>query len=150
MPVERGRSESEEHLGENGQGDGKLQSATGDEVKPDRAIVTMSSVLCDAVLVADGAASVEALAGNGEAIHYVAEAYRHAKPLGAIGAGIQLLDAAPLPSVPTANESNGTLSQGGVVTIADPNGGLAEFGKAFAQAIAAHRHHDRDLTADPA
>jgi catalase len=130
--------------------DGKLQSAYGNEIKADRALVTVSSVLYDAVLVANGESSVEALASNGDAVHYVAEAYRHAKPVGAIGAGIELLEAAPLPSVPTANGGNGTLSQAGVVTIADTNGDLAEFGQAFAQAIAAHRHHDRDLAAVPA
>ena len=51
----------------------------------------MSSVLYDAVLVADGEASVRALLEDGEAIHYVAEAYRHAKPVGALGDGVRLV-----------------------------------------------------------
>jgi hypothetical protein len=37
-----------------------------------------------------------------------------------------------------------------VVTIADPNCDLAYFGNALARAIAAHRHHDRDLAPVPA
>jgi len=42
--------------------------------------VTKSSVLYDGVIVAGGEESVDTLVDNGEAVHYVAEAYRHAKP----------------------------------------------------------------------
>jgi hypothetical protein len=47
----------------------------------------MSSVLYDAVLVAGGRDSVDTLAGNGDAVHYVAEAFKHARPIAAPGRG---------------------------------------------------------------
>ncbi len=130
--------------------DGRIQTASGGEIKSDRAILTMSSVLYDAVVVAGGEASVEALTGNGEAVHYVAEAYRHAKPIAAIGAGIRLLQRAPIPEVRLADNGNGTVSEGGVVTVGENGGDLAEFGTALAEAVAAPRHHDRDLVSVPA
>ena len=62
---------------------GELTTDDGGRLAVDKRIATMSSVLYDAVFVADGEASVQALLEDGEAIHYVAEAYRHAKPVGA-------------------------------------------------------------------
>jgi catalase len=130
--------------------DGTIKTATGGAIDSDRAIVTMSSVLYDAVLVAGGEDSVSTLAGNGEAVHYVAEAYRHAKPVGAIGAGTRLLERAPLPDGSVPNGGEGVREQAGVVTLGDENGEAEAFGKAFAEALAAHRHHDRNLVAVPA
>jgi catalase len=118
--------------------DGKLSTADQGEVKSDRAIVTMSSVLYDGVLVAGGEQSVHSLLENGDAVHYVAEAYRHAKPVGAIGAGIQLLAQAPIPALE------------GVVTIGEGATDLSGFGSQFAEALAAHRHHGRNLAVVPA
>jgi len=61
----------------------------------DRGLLTMASVLYDAVLVAGGRAGVDALRSNGAAIRYVAEAYKHGKAVGAIGEGVDLLREAP-------------------------------------------------------
>jgi catalase len=111
----------------------------------------MASVLYDAVLVAGGAGSAETLRGNGAAIRYVAEAYKHAKPVGALGEGVDLLREAPLND---ANLSDSELlDESGVITLASPgdgNGELDAFAQAFANAIAAHRHFDRDVATVPA
>src|SRR5579875_2048825 len=130
--------------------DGTLTTDGDDSVQTDRALVTMSSVLYDAVLVAGGEASVRSLATNGDAVHYVAEAYRHAKAIGAVGAGIHLLDKAPLPDGAVPSGSEQPASQSGVVTLADATGDLAAFATEFVGAVAAHRHHDRDLASVPA
>jgi catalase len=130
--------------------DATLRTAGGGEVKTDRAIMTMASVLYDAVLVAGGEDSASTLLGNGEAIHYVAEAYRHAKPVGAIAGGVKVLEHAPIPDGIVPGETNGVYDTAGIVTLADGNGDLAGFIEAFSEAIAAHRHHDRDLAAVPA
>jgi catalase len=90
----------------------------------DRSLGAVSSVLYDAVLLTDGAA----LSAVGNAVHFVREAFKHGKAIGAVGSGTTLLEAAALPGSP------------GVVTGGD---GLTE---AFAEAIAVHRHHDRDIT----
>ncbi|HZE05316.1 MAG TPA: catalase [Solirubrobacteraceae bacterium] len=128
--------------------DARLQTADGDEVKPDRAIVTMSSVLYDAVLVAGGERSAEALLGHGEAVHYVAEAYRHAKPVGAIGAGIGVLERAPIPDLDL--NGSGTHAEAGVITAAEDETDLSQFGRLFTEALAAHRHYARNLAGVPA
>ena len=117
----------------------------------DRPLTTMASVLYDAVLVAGGAASVDTLRGNGAAVRYVAEAYKHAKPVGAISDGVELLRDAPLNCAKLSD--NGLLDENGVVTLAslgNGNGELDGFIEAFADAIAAHRHFDRDVATVPA
>ncbi|MDP8932430.1 MAG: catalase, partial [Actinomycetota bacterium] len=77
--------------------DGSLRSSDGGEVQVDRLVTTMSSVLYDAVLAAGGEESVEAIMAQGVAANYVVEAYKHAKPIGAIGAGVRLLEQLRLP-----------------------------------------------------
>jgi catalase len=116
--------------------------------KVDRPLQTMASVLYDAVLVAGGSGSVEALRRNGAAVRYVAEAYKHAKPLGAIGEGVELLREAPFNDVRLSD--NGLVDESGVVTLASANGELDSFAEAFARAIAAHRHFDREVAIVPA
>ncbi len=118
-------------------------------VAVDRPLVTMASVLYDAVLVAGGRVSVQALAENGAAVRYVAEAYKHGKPVGAIGEGVDLLREAPLNDARVSD--NGLESQAGVVTLASfDEDGLEEFASAFGEAIAQHRHFDRRLEVVPA
>ncbi len=116
--------------------------------KVDRPLQTMASVLYDAVLVAGGRESVETLRGNGAAVRYVAEAYKHAKPLGAIGEGVELLREAPFDDVKLSDD--GLIDESGVVTLANGNGELDGFADAFARAIAAHRHFDRAIEVVPA
>jgi catalase len=115
----------------------------------DRPLLTMASVLYDAVLVAGGRGSAEALQANGSAVRYVAEAYKHAKPVGAIGEGVDLLREAPLNDARISD--NGLESESGLVTLASLHEDeLAEFASAFADAIAQHRHFERRLEAIPA
>ena len=124
---------------------GELQGG----LKVDRALVTMASVLYDAVLVAGGRDSVEVLRGNGAAGRYVAEAYKHAKPIAAIGEGVELLRDAPLNDARISQD--GLVDNSGVVTLAAAsNGDLAGFIAALTTAIAQHRHFDRRVDPVPA
>ncbi len=118
-------------------------------VEVDRPLLTMASVLYDGVMVAGGSDSVQALRGIGAAVRYVAEAYKHGKPLAALGDGVQLLRDAPLSDARLSD--NGLVAESGVITLAAPEDGqLDQFTKAFAAAIASHRHHDRQLASVPA
>jgi catalase len=126
-------------------------------VDVDRSLQTMASVLYDAVLVAGGRGSVESLRSNGVAIRYVAEAYKHGKPVAALGDGVELLREAPLNGARISD--NGLVAEAGVVSLAangssSGNGSAAddleEFASAVCAAIRGHRHFDRDVAAVPA
>jgi catalase len=130
--------------------DGSLQTAGGGQVEADRALVTMSSVLYDAVLVADGADSVSTLSQDGDAVHYVAETYRHAKPIAAIGEGIGLLGRAPLPDDAVPEPANGGVGERHGVLTASSDVDAAAFASALADALTAHRYFERSLEAVPA
>jgi catalase len=117
--------------------DGAVTAADGATVTVTRALPTTGSVLYDAVLIPGGAESVRTLARDGDTVHFVTEAYKHGKAIGAIGEGSELLDAARVP--PGGDE--------GVVVGDGPDGG---FLKAFADAVASHRHYTRDTAPVPA
>jgi catalase len=132
---------------------GEVRTTTGGTLAVDRALVTMSSVLYDGVLVAGGEDGVRALLANGEAVHYASEAFKHAKTVGALAAGLRLLEQAPMPGARLAGDGDGVLAISGVVTLASaaPSGSdLAAFAGAFADALAEHRHFDRAVELVPA
>jgi catalase len=81
---------------------------------------------------------------QGDAIHFVNEAFRHCKPLGATGAGVELLKAANLPDVQFAGQESAdkVISDKGVVTAMKGDSG--SFNESFIAAIAKHRHWDRE------
>ncbi|WP_433330370.1 catalase [Spirillospora sp. CA-294931] len=116
--------------------DGAIRAANGGQVDVTRALPTVASVLYDAVLIPGGDDSVHALTSDGDAVHFVAEAFKHCKAIGALGAGAGLLERAGLP----ANAE-------GVVTGTRPAG---DFTETLTTAIAAHRHWTRDTASIPA
>ncbi|MFC6879005.1 MULTISPECIES: catalase [Actinomadura] len=122
--------------------DGYVQADDGGRVEVTRALSTMSSVLYDAVVVPGGARNAQALKADGLAVHYVAEAYKHGKPIGLLDAGIELLNRAGITEVRTAE--SGTLTDRGVVT---RRGAGGDFAGALVEALAAHRHWNRDRDA---
>ncbi|MCW2567533.1 MAG: Catalase [Mycobacterium sp.] len=130
--------------------DGVLVTSDGGEMPVDRNLITMASVLYDAVIIAGGAQSVDTLIENGDAVHYAMEAYKHAKAVGAIGDGIRLLRAnlEPLPRL--AEGGGGTVAAGGVITTDDCSvESLMDFGTTFAAACAC-RFFDRAVELVPA
>ncbi len=132
--------------------DGSVSTSDGSILDVDRAINTMSSVLYDAVLVPCGSGSVDALAKDGYAVHFVVEAAKHAKALGAFGAGVDLLGRLPLGDIRLASgPGDGTVVDRGVVSTTLAAGDLnQEFCDAFIAALAQHRAWDRDTDGIPA
>jgi catalase len=116
---------------------GALESADGDAIEAPKSVLHAASVEYDAVLVAGGAKSAAALAKNAEALHFVREAFKHCKTVGAIGEGIDVLQAAAL--LPAGKAAKPPQRPGLVLGRAD-----AAFAKAFANAVGLHRHWDRD------
>jgi catalase len=117
--------------------DGSLSDGNGGEIPVDRTSSTTASVLYDGVVVAGGADSVTTVARTGELANQVVEAYKHAKPIGAFGEGVQLLGQLPLPGATLAPEAASEVhAEAGVVTLRN-GGDLRAFADAFVAALAA-------------
>ena len=69
-----------------------VKTADGKALPVDASMEGMPSVVFDAVYVPGGAASIKALSGDGVALHYVLEAYKHLKAIALHGEAKQLLD----------------------------------------------------------
>jgi catalase len=128
---------------------GTLAGGSGGELPVDRAITTMASVLYDAVAVPCGPDSVQTLANDGYAMHFVTEAYKHQKPVGAWGTGADLLPKAGV-AEEIADDTNVVVSHGVISTTAAAGDLTDEFAEAFAAALAQHRAWDRETDPVPA
>jgi catalase len=116
---------------------GAVSSSSGQQVPVDHTFQTMPSVMFDAVLVPGGAAAAEALAKNGDAVHFVLEAFKHCKALCLIGESQQLLKLAGL-------DLEGTPPAGVVLATNEPTTRL-QTAQDFIAAIGKHRHWSRAL-----
>jgi catalase len=114
---------------------GPVRSATGAALTADNSFLTMASVMYDGVFVPGGQESIDALRQNGDAIHFVAEAFKHCKPVGATGEGRDLLRAAGI---------DGPADQG-IVTA--ENGDTATAARQFVDALGQHRFFMRKQVA---
>jgi catalase len=70
----------------------------GDGVEVDATILAMPSIMFDGVVVAGGMSSAKLLSESGDARHFVLEAFKHLKAIGAVGDGEDVLAAAHLPT----------------------------------------------------
>jgi len=125
---------------------GVLTSAAGSEVNIDFSLLTSSSVMFDAVYVPGGEKSVETLKGEGNALHFINEAYKHCKTIAASGAGIELLRASSLGAdkLPEPNAAgNQIIADEGVII--SRNAQADDVAAKFLQAIAQHRHWGREM-----
>jgi catalase len=108
---------------------GVVTSSEGQQVEVNQTFLTADSVLFDAVYVAGGQESVDALMASKEPIYFVDEAYNHFKAIGAGKEGAEILSKAGIVSNDPAS---------GIVAVTDKNNGSA-----FIEAIAKHRHWKR-------
>jgi catalase len=112
---------------------GVVSTSSGQQLPVDHSLACAPSVLFDAVMVPAGAASAQALAAQGDAVHFVLEAFRHGKALCLIGESVRLLQGAG---------EQAASAQGVVIGPNDPAARL-QMAQDFIQAIARHRHWDR-------
>ena len=117
---------------------GEFASAGGQKVKADESYLTTASVLFDAFFVPGGASSVEALMEHGDALHFINEGFRHGKPIGATGEGVDLLAEARLAGIKLSD--GGTTVHRGVVSARTDR---TDFAAAFENAIRKYRHFER-------
>jgi catalase len=124
---------------------GCVATSSGQQLAVDHTFASMPSVMFDAVLVPGGAASAQSLAVNGDAVHFVLEAYKHCKAICVIGEAVQLLR-----TLGIASGEAGAAVPGVVLGKNDPPG-RAQLAQEFIAAIARHRHWLRaNLDAVPA
>ena len=112
---------------------GHIKDDQGLAIKVDFTFLTSASVLFDAVYVPAGAASVKAIAADADAVHFVTEAFKHCKAIGADGEGAELLGIA-LPPAKKGQTPPGVLIDG---KPAD-----------FITAVAGHRFWEREKKPD--
>ncbi|WP_326560696.1 catalase [Micromonospora sp. NBC_01796] len=128
--------------------DGNVTTADGVDLPVTRAITTVASVLYDAVVLPAGEDAALALTADGYAVHFVAEAYKHAKPIGVLGSGLAVFNQAGL-TAPVPDRS-GVGRAAGVIVQSTAGPASDDFVAAFVEDIAHHRHFDRPLDVIPA
>ncbi len=127
---------------------GDVKSSDGEMVEVDKNHVTTASIMYDAVFVPGGQASADAMAQQGYVRHFLNEAFKHSKPIGAVGAGVAVLKASEIAGVELAEPGAGAVvSSMGVVTAGDGDA-LPDFIARFKEAIAQHRHWERASVTD--
>ncbi|TGC09869.1 catalase [Methanolobus halotolerans] len=121
---------------------GMLKSSQGKEMEVDKNYEAAESVMYDAIYIPGGQESISSLKMHGDAVHFINEAFRHCKPIGATGDGVDLLASSDVTGVEFAGDGTDVVSDKGIVTVRDPMDG--GFNESFIAAIAQHRHWDRE------
>jgi len=122
----------------------KLGEVKGDggNIEVDVTTEIMPSVLFDELVVTDGEAAATKFMNLGQVIEFVMNAYRHCKPILALGAGCQVIEKAGIPpKLPSGETDSGLL----LFKDGEAKNALAPFIKA----IALHRHFERDVEPYP-
>jgi catalase len=129
---------------------GPVPTADDLPLEATRSLLTVKSAMFDGVVVPGGADSAEALAASAEARDFVDSAFRHGKPLGALGEGLELLRAARVPGalLDARDAADAMTNRHGIVTA--PDADAQGFARNFIAAVAQHRHFDRADAGRPA
>ncbi|MBS7231530.1 catalase [Flavobacterium psychroterrae] len=113
---------------------GSVLTDSDGAIHVDFSFLTASSVLFDAVYVADGL-GVKVLIDNDDVNEFLTDAYKHCKVIGADGQAISVINAAPFAAKIT-NEDEGIILSGDAAS--------QEFAQEFITAMGKHRIWDRE------
>jgi len=116
---------------------GTVTAADGIAIEVDATFENMPSVLFDAVAVPGGKQAVTVLGGVGQALEFLKDQYRHAKPILALGEAADLVENAGIPALLPTGEPDPGLLVGKHESAEDA---LSD----FVTAIGMHRHHARE------
>ncbi|HLT63698.1 MAG TPA: catalase [Pseudohongiella sp.] len=111
---------------------GPLPTAEGSQLDADASLSNSPSPLFDALVVPGGAAAIDTLIGDGMALEFVRDQFRHNKTILAIGDGRRLLEIA---GIPLENPDKGLLLAG------KPDRNTTA---SFIRAVEMHRHPERE------
>lgn len=128
---------------------GMITSVDGRQLEVNKNYVSAGSIMYDAVYVTGGRQCVDTLLSQGDALHFVNEAFKHAKAIGATNEGVDLLGASAIRGVKLAGPQNVAelVTDMGVVTIRGA-ADMGYFGQKFIESIAMHRHWARQSQKD--
>ncbi len=111
---------------------GVIAADDGSALDADASLENHPSALFDAVVIPDGEEAVTLLAGNGLALEFLRDQYRHGKTMLVVGAGRALIEKA---GIPLDGEDPGLI----ICEHADKRAT-----QAFVSALARHRHPERE------
>ena len=115
---------------------GDVNGMSGKKVKADQSFLIATSVVFDAVYIPGGTKSVETLTADGDALHFVEEAYKHCKPVAANEDARSFLEYTCIGN--NLHEKGYDAKADGVVI------GKGNISKAFIQAMKQHRFWERE------
>ena len=119
---------------------GTIMSSDDTEIPVDKSLLTVASVLYDAVYVPSGTNSVATIEAEPDAIHFLNEAFKHCKAIAASNDALQVLQATYFAKKLPEDSSDETVMREGVI-IGNDAGKLA---KQFISTIAQHRFWERE------
>jgi catalase len=122
---------------------GTVAGADGERCPVDRALPTVASVLYDAVVLPGGPVGTPHTGADPDAVRFVRDAYRHGKPVAALGSGVGVLSGLEPEGLRLSAEFHRVVADQGVVTDTSPGAASEEFLRTFVSAVAAHRHWGR-------
>ncbi|MES2880898.1 MAG: DJ-1/PfpI family protein, partial [Bacteroidota bacterium] len=116
-----------------------LSSSKNKAIPVDKTLMSVASVLYDAVYVPGGQKSVVALAEEADAIHFLNEAFKHCKPIAASSNALQVIEQTYFAKKLPKDSKDATVVKEGVVV-----GDAATVAKQFLLAIQQHRFWERE------
>ena len=128
---------------------GVVKNDKGEDKPVDFSFLTATSVLFDAVLVPGGLSSVKDLGEEANALRFIAEAFRHCKPVALAGEARGLLAGAGISPLLTpafdAKDTKKSFAHEGLIAASD----AAFLAQHFAEALAIHRFWSRENKPQP-
>jgi len=117
---------------------GTIEPASGEEIEVDVTMETAAPVTFDALVLPDGEAGVKSLLNEAHAHEFVKDHYRHCKTILVLGASSALLEKLGVPQeLQSGEEDPGLIFVG-------PGKRADSVLDAFVEAIARHRHFERE------
>ena len=119
---------------------GLVKTAEGNSLMADASLETEPGFLFDALVLPDGQEAVAALNRDAKTMEFIRDQYRHCKSILVMGASTALMSKAGIPDM----LPDGQADSGVVVSSSDKGVNPASAVEAFIQAIAKHRHFERE------
>ena len=119
---------------------GFITSANDEKIQVDHSLLTVASVLYDAVYVPGGTNSVATLEADADAVHFLNEAFKHCKAIAADTQAFQVLEATYFSKKLPADFSDKSVLMEGII-VGDDTDKLAD---QFILAVAQHRFWERE------